>query len=267
MNRRLRSALCAVWCISSLGCTTGTLGSIGVRADGGYFRPELSANIQVDDDGIIGTDIDLEAVADLPSRGNSPFGALSFTLSGLTLHLSGWGTSMTGDTILTSALTFNGETFVIGEELDTDLEVINGSATLEISLLPLETLHVGVGLGVDVFYVDLELQQLSVNISERYEEIVPLPVVSATVEFTPTRYLTFFAHAQGIYADTGWVGLDDEVSGRIKLLDLWAGVRGTWTSVYATAGVKWLFLDGGIKDAASIDVDFVGFLVTVGVEF
>ncbi len=67
-------------------------------------------------------------------------------------------------------------------------------------------------------------------------------------------------------ARSEWLGLDDTVQGEIQLLDLWAGVRGSWSAVTATAGVKWIFLEAGV-DEASVDINFVGFMFTIGVQF
>ena len=54
--------------LATAGCAAGSLGRVGARAEGGYFRPEISAKFRVDDNGLVGTEIDLEAVADIPAN-------------------------------------------------------------------------------------------------------------------------------------------------------------------------------------------------------
>lgn len=253
-------------CLLSAGCAAGSLGRLGARFEAGYFRPELSGDFQVDGSGLTGTDVDLQGVADLPSDEDVLHGAAALSLAGFTLSLSGWQASLRGDTTLTAPLNFNGQSFVVSERLVTDMDLINGTATLEYSLSPIEEVYLGVGVGVDVFDVELRMQQPSLGIDETFDETFPIPVVSVSAEFNPFDFVGAYVSARGLYGRSEWIGLDDTVQGTARFFDIVGGVRAKWSFLFATAGYKWILLDLGLDDAR-VDIDLQGFFGSVGVEF
>ena len=234
--------------------------------EGGYFRPEFSGDFRVDASGLTGTDVDLEGVTDIATEDDVPYGAAALSLGGFTLTLSGWYSSLNGDTTLTVPLDFNGQTFVVNERVITDLELVNGAATLDYSLSPFELIYLAVGAGVDVFDVELRIQQPTVGIDETFDQIIPIPVLSVSGEFNPFDFLGAFVSAKGFYGRSEWLGIDDAVQGEALFLDLLAGVRASWEFLTASVGYKWILIDLGLEEA-SADLEFRGLFATVGVEF
>ena len=110
------------------------------------------------------------------------------------------------------------------------------------------------------------MRQDTVGIDEKYDELLPIPVLSVTAELTPLENLSVFANARGIIARSEWLGLDDDVQGESRFFNVWAGVRGRLSFLTGTLGYKWILLDAGI-DEASADIDFQGVFVTLGFEF
>ena len=84
-----------------LGCASGSLGRAGIRAEMGYFQPEVSADFRVDGATLIGTDINLEATTDISTSEDSLYGAMAIGFGGFKLHLSGWQAEFGGSTDLT----------------------------------------------------------------------------------------------------------------------------------------------------------------------
>lgn len=253
-------------CLLSAGCAAGSLGRVGIRLEGGYFRPALSGDFQVDGAGLTGTDVSLLGVADLPSDEDVPYGAAALSLGGFTLSLSGWQASMRGDTILTVPLNFDGQSFVVSERLITDMELINGTAILEYSLSPNEAFYLGLGVGVDVFDVELRMQQPSFGIDETFGETFPIPVASVSAEFNPVDFVSAYVSARGLYGRSEWIGQDPGVQGTARFFDIVGGVRAKWSFLFATVGYKWIVLDIGLDDAR-VNIDLQGLFASVGVEF
>ncbi len=261
----LRSIGAVLFCVP-LGCASGSLGRAGIRAEMGYFRPEVSADFRVDGATLIGTDINLEATTDISTSEDSLYGAVAIGFGGFKLHLSGWQAEFGGSTDLTVPFDFGGESFQVSEKLFTDLEVTNGVATLEYSLSPVELVYLGLGLGIQVYDAELRMRQPAVSIDETFEDTIPLPLVSLSVEVNPVDFLSIFASGRGIYARSEWLGLDDTVQGESHSIDILGGVRAKWRFLVASAGYKWINLDLGLEEA-SADIQFEGFFATVGVEF
>ena len=71
---------------------SGCLSLPYIRAEGGYFRPVLDAQVTGSAPG--DKPVDLEAVANIPSEEDAPFGAAAVEIGPIKVLISGWQASM-----------------------------------------------------------------------------------------------------------------------------------------------------------------------------
>lgn len=253
-------------CLLAAGCKAGSLGRAGARVEAGMFQPQLAADVRFDTATLVGTNFDVIANADVDDKESIPYVSASASFTGFTLYGSAYRAKFNGTTDLAVPIDFGGTSFQLNHTLKTDFDIANYSAGVEVSLLPLETVHIGAGLGVDVFDLDVRMEQRDVALSETFDETLPIPVVSLSAEVNPIDALGAFVQARGMKARSEWIGLNSQGSQNATFVDLWGGLRGTLSYFTATVGYKWTSLDVEAHEGKA-DLQIKGLVGTIGIEF
>ncbi|MEJ2657413.1 MAG: hypothetical protein P8012_09480 [Desulfobacterales bacterium] len=151
---------------------------LGVR--GYYWFPDVSGDIRVDDDGIVGTELDLENDMGLDSESYPIIEA--FAGAGKHhLSLAYYNLDYDGDTVLSKDIYFNGELFQANERIVSNLEYDNYDVMYRYDLIDLENFLAGGSLGVVarlmVFDGSASISSATVTTKENFT--APIPMVGA----------------------------------------------------------------------------------------
>jgi len=228
-----------------------------VGARGHYWFPSLDGNVQVDEVGLIGSNIDFDKDLDIDDE-NYPCVEAFIGLGNHHLSLTYTNIDYSGKKTLSRDINFGGETYTAGALVSSSIEYSMLDLHYQYDILDLENILAGFSLGgvLQVKYLDGDVSLKTTGIDEAEDFTLPIPMVGVNLHI-------------GVLADI-----------------LEARVRGTWigysgNSIYELTGdVSWTpfpFMDihGGYKtfvidideDDVIFDYDMSGPYVAVTVSF
>ena len=166
-------------------CFAMPAGAFEIGARGLYWLPTFKADIKVDDSGVVGDRLDLTSV--LGVEDDKPFPSVEvFVGHGRhLLNLAYTAMDYSGSAILTRKIVFNGQTFAVGSQVDTSLDLKMFDAQYQYTFLDLENALAGVSFNLigQIKYIDTEAK-LSEPILKTGTEATlraPLPMVGLGV--------------------------------------------------------------------------------------
>lgn len=236
------------------------LGScVGIKAFGGYTQMQLSGTLALNDAGNssnldniqndVEDDFGLGDQVGAPYvRGEIDLGAITLTGSGLTFSETGMGTLSQpfGDV-------------PAGTAIDTDFELLNLKGAIGLDLIDLGAVRISPGVSVDVFDIDMRLENPATLEFEQVDTLAPVPMlfVQGEVSFGPV----------GATLDVGFMDADfDEIGGT------WIDIEGLATlnlvpAMEIFAGYRYISIDTtGDADGQeyAADLELQGWTLGVG---
>jgi hypothetical protein len=155
-----------------------TSSAFEIGARGYYWFPSLDGKLRVDEAGIIGTTIDFEndlAIEDEDYPSIEAFvgaGKHHFDLGYTKVDYS-------GSNVLTRTITFNGETYSIGDLVSSSIEYKMIDFHYQYDFIDLENALAGFSLGgvLQVKYLDGEVSLKTTGLDEKEDFTLPIPMV------------------------------------------------------------------------------------------
>jgi hypothetical protein len=168
--------------LALLFCFTMPAGAFEIGARGLYWLPTFSADIKVDDSGLVGDRLDLTSM--LGVEDDKPFPSVEvFVGHGRhLLTLAYTAMDYSGSAILTQKIVFNGQTFAVGSRVDTSLDLKMFDAQYQYTVLDLENALAGISFNLigQIKYIDTEAKLIEPIFKKIGTEATlrsPLPMV------------------------------------------------------------------------------------------
>ncbi|MFN0058273.1 MAG: hypothetical protein ACKVX7_07425 [Planctomycetota bacterium] len=174
-RRFLRLALLgSALVVCASGCATIT-DSRTFAARGAYWRPQLDGDVRVGTSTITGTDIDVEDVLQLGDEETVLYGA-ELRYGAFGIDASYFALSEDGTSLLQQTISFNGQTYSVGANLDSSVDLNLATAHLRWGWLGIGPLCVGAKLGANYLDVDTRLSDdlSGITVSEARDEVFPV---------------------------------------------------------------------------------------------
>ena len=162
-------------------CFAMPVGAFEIGARGLYWLPTFSADIKVDDSGLVGDRLDLTSM--LGVEDDKPFPSVEvFVGHGRhLLTLAYTAMDYSGSAILTQKIVFNGQTFAVGARVDTSLDLKMFDAQYQYTVLDLENALAGLSFNLigQIKYIDTEAKIIEPIFKTGTEATLrsPLPMV------------------------------------------------------------------------------------------
>lgn len=194
----------------------------------GYYTLNPEGDIAVSGSGIPGTKVDMDE--DLSLDDSDDFFAEAILQFGdFRLYAGYLPINFSGESILTQDVDFNGETFVIGSHVETEVQIDIYEAGLAWFLINLDDMPVRIQFGpeVAVKYVDASLKMQDDSLIEAETLGVALPSVGARLRVAVADYLGVVGRAGYIeYNDNSFMDFDAQVElSPLPLVGVYAGYR------------------------------------------
>ncbi len=160
----------------------------------GFLRGDLSS--------IPGTPIQLESDLGLETDVGIADGRVWLGAGGSHLVLSFYQSEYEGQTVLNQDLTFNGQTYSLGENVDSLIDNSVLGLYWYQTLIPLKVVTIGFQVGVDVLDLHATLDS-SLTGLETVSETVPLPAVGLHLSIKPAAKFRIYADVSILSATVG----------------------------------------------------------------
>ena len=196
----------------------------------GYLALSPSGDVAVSGGGLTGTVVDVEddlAVEDSEDY----FAEAALQLGAFRLFAAYLPISFSGDNVLTQNVNFNGETFVQGSRVESDVNIDIYEAGLAWFLVNIDDLPVRIQFGPEmaVKYIDarVELQENLSGMNESESVGVPVPTLGARARVSIADYLSVVGRVGYLkYSGSSFMDVDAQVElSPIPLVGLFAGYR------------------------------------------
>tara|TARA_R110002126_G_scaffold64513_21_gene165282 strand:- start:7776 stop:8558 length:783 start_codon:yes stop_codon:yes gene_type:complete len=172
-------------------------------------------------------------------------------------HFSiGWlGTAYEGTGVVSGDVTIDGSTIPSGTTVDTRMDLAALTALYTWDIVPIGPADLGIGLGVTLLDIDLEMISQADSTRLQSDEILPLPVLTARLDFRDSPF--------AVGASVGGIDVSfDEGAARVLDLDVHArlrfstGISGGGMSAHFLGGYRSFSADGHYDDGATqVDAD------------
>jgi hypothetical protein len=236
------------------------------RALGDYIGVEaapwsqgLSGNAAIDTSSTQGTQIDFRGDLGLANRDITPAGRvwLRWGKSHLTFDYS--NSTRTGDGTFNQNVTFNGTSYSSGETVASEYDLNLLSAQYRYSFLNLKVAEFGIGMGLNVAQIRMQVDGSSSGMTT-FDENVPYPTVNAAFIVKPLPGLHIRAEADGLSVD---------VSGnRVSILDARIQVESYFAHAFGIfGGYRSYRFTVDANDFGHVENSFKGPYVGLGVKF
>jgi outer membrane protein len=196
-----------------------------VSLKGGYYKLEASGDV-----GFGGEVVDIEDDLGIDDD-DGFFAEAALHLGDFRLFTSYQPISFSGSSVLSSDLDFNGETFVAGSRIDSDLDIDIYEAGLTWFLINLDDLPVRIQFGpeVAVKYIDtkVEIRDKGLGLQESESVGVPIPSLGARARIAFADYLGVVGRVCYLeYNGNSLTDIDAQVEySPIPLVGIYAGYR------------------------------------------
>jgi hypothetical protein len=179
----MKKVICAsLLAVSLIFAAAMSAGAFEIGARGSYWFPSLSADIKADYAGVPGTQLD---VKDDLGVGNESFPIVE-AFGGIgkhTLSLAYTPIDYSGSKTLTAPVNFNGQSYAVGVNVHTDLELKMLDLQYRYKFLDLENILAGLSLSAigQVKYIDgfARMEAPATNSFAEYTIKVPIPMIGA----------------------------------------------------------------------------------------
>lgn len=155
-----------------------------VGARGSYWFPTLDGDVAVDDEGVKGTTIDFDNVLDIDDEGY-PCVEAFVGLGDHHLSLAYMEVDYSGRNRLEREITFGGETYSAGDDVDSSIEFSMIDLHYQFDILDLENILAGFSLGgvAQVKYLDgdVSLKTTDTDIDEQEDFALPIPMIGLNI--------------------------------------------------------------------------------------
>jgi outer membrane protein len=153
-----------------------------VGARGYYWFSTLDGNVAVDDAGIQGTTIDFDNDLDIDDE-SYPCVEAFVGLGDHHLSLTYTEIDYSGENRLTREITFGGETYSIGADVDSSIQYSMIDLHYQYDILDLENILAGFSLGAvaQVKYLDGDISLKTTGIDEQEDFTLPIPMVGVNL--------------------------------------------------------------------------------------
>jgi hypothetical protein len=225
---------------------------IGVEPN--LWRQSLKGTAAIHDGSGGGTTFDFQDTLGIEEDDSARVGRVWFRLGKSRLFLDYSDTSRDGSAVLGADLDFHGITYSGGETVTTDLDLTLLQATYRYTF-DFKLIEVGVGAGFHVARVDLEMVGSSTG-TERLDESVPYPTLSAAFAVKPFPGFRIRAEASGVSATVSGNDIDI-LDARAQIEYYFAHVLGLYAG-YRSYRFNLDAEDFGVVDATSKG-PYVGF--------
>ncbi len=233
-------------------------GCISGGADVATWQPDLSASLRVSGGGSSGDKVDLQADVGLDDQESTDIERFFFQMGPSRYEFGRWGLAVDGQTSIDSSFDFGGSTYTAGDVVETqfDLEVWRAAYLF---CPKLGSFKVGVGLALQWWDVEAELDNETAAFDESFDESYPIPALTARLDIPISLFISFTSQADYLEVDL------DDVEGRF--LDSTAGFRFSAPKTFsAFAGYRIMNADLAIEDN-SVDLDFEGVVFSAAVSW
>ena len=181
----------------------------GLSADWGHIGADLNfwaqdgdVSLRGDSPAIVGTPFQLDTDLGLDTDTGVTDGRVWVGAIGIRLVMTFHESSYDGLTSLQQDLTFNGQTFAIGENVDTSVNVSVLGTYYYQTLLPLKVVNFGFQIGVDVIDLQAVLDS-QVSGLNSVSATVPLPAAGLHISIQPVPKFRFYADLSVLSASFG----------------------------------------------------------------
>jgi len=151
-----------------------------VGARGAYWIPKLTGEAQTTTNGVPDTRFDVKDTLGMEDE-NIPFGEAFLRFGRTTLRVGYTQLSFDGNKTLTETITFNGQTFLVSDNVVSklDLKMIDGELQVDLFRPDLGLANLNLGLILKVKYVDGEVELRNALRTETEDFKTPFPMVGA----------------------------------------------------------------------------------------
>jgi len=244
-------------CLAFAPSETLALGDwVGVEPS--IWRHSFRGSAAIDDGAAAGTTFDFQDTLGIEEDDSARVGRVWFRLGKSRLFLDYADTSRDGSAVLGADLDFHGVTYSSGETVTSDFDLTLLQATYRYTF-DFKLVEVGVGAGLNVAQVDLEMIGSSTG-TERLDEKVPYPSLSAAVALKPFPGFRIRAEANGVSV---------KVSGNdVDILDARAQIEFYFAHVVGLyAGYRTYRLNIDAEDFGVVDSTAKGPYFGLGLKF
>jgi hypothetical protein len=204
---------------------------VTLEFEGRYWFTNMQANAKVTQNDI-GTNIDLKHDLDMENEG-FPEGRLTwYTGPKSRIRLAYTQATYKGDTNLTKAIEFNGQTYDVGTRVESELGIkyLTLGWTWQFINIDKGTVKLGTLVEGNIFWLkgSLNAPDLSPPVEESDRIFFGLPTIGLALDINPHRILNIFAEGSGMYAGSYGYMYDAEAGVKlipIKILSILAGYR------------------------------------------
>ena len=194
----------------------------------GYLALSPSGDIAVSDGGLTGTVVDLEDDLTLADS-EDYFAEAALQLGAFRLFAAYLPINFSGDGVLTRDISFNGETFVLGSRVESDVNIDIYEAGLAWFLVNIDDMPVRIQFGPEmaVKYVDARVELQNSTYSESDSVGVPIPTLGARGRVAIADYLSVVGRVGYLkYSGSSFLDADAQVElSPVPLVGLFAGYR------------------------------------------
>jgi hypothetical protein len=189
-----------------------------VELEGRYWFADIDAKIQIDSGSVPGTDIDFEDDLGVDTK-NAPGARVTFGLPlNNKIRLAYTFLHFDGDATLERTINFSGSTFAVNTRVESELDMHYARLAWiwqPIAIPGIVKVGPMVELKGVLFETSIETRDAVPSIREDKDIGLIVPTIGAALEFTPFRFLHFFAEVSGLPAGSLGHIVDAEAGIRI----------------------------------------------------
>lgn len=223
------------------------------------WQPAMDTEVSSTTDLLEGTDVSLEGDLDMDSEDDIPFIKVWWGGAGQRVTISRMKVKLSGDDFPELQIDFGGETFVLGVEVESDMETTIYRLAWEKDWINTSTMRLGTIFGTEYLEVKVSLENSLVG-KEKVKYDAPVPIAGLQGEVTLAGGLGIYAEVAGLYVGYGeFEGYFVEYEVGLK----YGLAKGRF---YACAGYRALEIDVESGDDKA-KVGFKGFTFGVGARF
>ena len=239
---------------AALVASAAVSGCVGAGIDVSYWKPSLSADLRVEGGGSPGDLVDLQSELDVQNEDAIPIERIWCQVGPSRYEFGRWDLSVEGQATVGAAFVFGGSTYSVSDVVDTEVDVAVWRAAYYFCP-KLGRFKVGVGIALQWWEVEAELDNQTAAFTEKLDESYPIPAIAARIEVPVNFFMVAFGEVDAIdvsFEDIEGHFIDSRVGMRFK-------APKTLSAVVAYRRVN---TDVAIE-GDSADLDFEGLILAV----
>jgi hypothetical protein len=224
------------------------------------WKQDLEGTVSIDSGAVSGTRIDLQDTLDIDPEDTAKVGRVWFRLSKTRLIFDYADTSRSGtSTVAAPGFFFNGDPFLPGDTVTTDLDIKLLQGQFRQTFLDLKVFEIGAGFGLNMAQVDMVLDGCA-TCPSTLDEDVPFPTLNLGVAIKPFPGFHIRVEANGMSAKVSGTSVDI-LDARAQIEFYFAHVVGVF------AGYRTFRFTIDDDDFGQIDSTFDGPYLGLGLKF